>query len=208
MHRANATLLWSCFLFSFVCEIFHWHVLEIPGSLVWRCWVIQTGLQESESGCKSVLSGGPGVGSDTIAGGGVGVDGGAVCKEGCVVPTLWGNEFSTVSQSSVPPSTNPWWHTLGLRCRDTVSHTLTPSSKLSLIFWIFSTWFGTRIKLSLLGSFALFFFTLFQLIHEKKGWISLLINLLMTLWRVFVLDSFLSDGGKVWKSSRGSNSYL
>ena len=48
--------------------------------------MIQTGLQESESGCKSVLSGGPGVGSDTIAGGGVGVDGGAVCKEGRVVP--------------------------------------------------------------------------------------------------------------------------
>ena len=84
---ANATLLWSCFLFSFVCEIFHWHVLEIPGSLVWRCWVIQTGLQESESGCKSVLSGGPGVGSDTIAGGGVGVDGVGVCWEGRVVPT-------------------------------------------------------------------------------------------------------------------------
>ena len=46
--------------------------------------MIQTGLQESESGCKSVLSGGPGVGSDTIAGGGVGVDGGGVFWEGCV----------------------------------------------------------------------------------------------------------------------------
>ena len=44
--------------FLFVCKTFHWHVFEIPGSLVWRCWVIQTGLQESESGCKSVLSGG------------------------------------------------------------------------------------------------------------------------------------------------------
>ena len=43
--------------------------------------MIQTGLQESESGCKSVLSGGPGVGSDTSAGGGGGggVDGVGVC---------------------------------------------------------------------------------------------------------------------------------
>ena len=44
--------------------------------------MIQTGLQESESGCKSVLNGGPGVGSDTSAGGGVGVDGGGDCWDG------------------------------------------------------------------------------------------------------------------------------
>ena len=50
--------------------------------------MIQTGLQESESGCKSVLNGGPGVVSDTSAGGGGGVDGDRVCWEGRVVPTL------------------------------------------------------------------------------------------------------------------------
>ena len=165
--------------FSFVCKTFHWHVFEIPGSLVWRCWVIQTGLQESESGCKSVLRW-------TSAGGGVGVDGGGDCWDGravvlvvlvlmVVVSVRRVLLFLPCEAASFPPSHSLLCHRLQtpgdilktprLRCKDMVSH---PVLKALVDLLNFLHLVRNQDQVVSPGKLCTVFFSAFQLKHEKK----------------------------------------